>query len=102
MGLWLVRQLCHRVEMARTEAGFTVRLATPIPEPEVTRAERGARVRGQVETAKARAAKARARATEMLRRYDELEPMPRRWSVGEAPRQASHHTHPPAGRAGAG
>lgn len=28
MGLWLVRQLCEKVELARTAQGFTVRLAT--------------------------------------------------------------------------
>jgi anti-sigma regulatory factor (Ser/Thr protein kinase) len=73
MGLWLTRQLCHQVEMSRTPEGFTVRLVTAIPDPAASRLERGARAQGHAETAKARAAKARTHAIELMRRYSQLD-----------------------------
>ena len=73
MGLWLTRQLCHQVEMSRTPEGFAVRLITAIPDPAASRLERGARAQDHAETATARAAKARAHAIELLRRYEQLD-----------------------------
>jgi hypothetical protein len=64
MGLWLARQLCDQLKMARTPYGFTVRLVSaPTAGPGAARAEATSAVI-RADTARVRAARARARADE--------------------------------------
>lgn len=68
-GLWLARQLCDRVEAFPAHDGFTVQMATAIPladDPAYTALAAG--VRGEVATH--RTTNARARAAELLSRFD--------------------------------
>jgi anti-sigma regulatory factor (Ser/Thr protein kinase) len=101
MGLWLTRQLCDQLELSRTAERFVVRLIVAIPQPAGSRVEREALVRGHAETAKARAAKARALADEMLRRYDQLEAeasaLERRQALRQPPRPGHGDDPDPAG-----
>jgi anti-sigma regulatory factor (Ser/Thr protein kinase) len=104
-GLWLARLLCHQVQMSSTPEGFTVRLTTTSPDPDVGALESTARARAGADAATRRAATARARATQALRRLEQLEAKAEALERRQAARTRSqradgkvssqHRDHPP-------
>jgi anti-sigma regulatory factor (Ser/Thr protein kinase) len=71
VGLWLARQTCDALSARRTPTGFTVRLTTELP-----RLPGGHDLAARAAVANAaavRAARARRRAEELVRRFDERE-----------------------------
>jgi anti-sigma regulatory factor (Ser/Thr protein kinase) len=73
VGLWLARQLCDRVETARTPYGFTVRLATSMADPVVGPRGEAASAQLRAAAAQTRAARARARADQAYDRLTRLD-----------------------------